>query len=112
MKTDSFHYSEIYVFNLVVLCKCDPVFAFHIFSCVITLIAKRLILLPLLFTEGDETGVMDNLLEALQSGAAFRDRRKRTPRTQGRTCIVQLWGETHLYCSELGTGNCLFRKAF
>ncbi|KAJ6663352.1 hypothetical protein lerEdw1_010489 [Lerista edwardsae] len=45
----------------------------------------RLILLSLLFTEGDETGVMDNLLEALQSGAAFRDRRKRTPRTQGRT---------------------------
>uniref|UniRef100_A0A8C8SP08 Protein diaphanous homolog 2 n=1 Tax=Pelusios castaneus TaxID=367368 RepID=A0A8C8SP08_9SAUR len=33
--------------------------------------------------EGDETGVMDNLLEALQSGAAFRDRRKRTPRHQG-----------------------------
>nr|XP_013813028.1 PREDICTED: protein diaphanous homolog 2 [Apteryx mantelli mantelli] len=32
--------------------------------------------------EGDETGVMDNLLEALQSGAAFRDRRKRTPRSQ------------------------------
>uniref|UniRef100_A0A8C3RMQ0 Diaphanous related formin 2 n=1 Tax=Chelydra serpentina TaxID=8475 RepID=A0A8C3RMQ0_CHESE len=32
--------------------------------------------------EGDETGVMDNLLEALQSGAAFRDRRKRTPRIQ------------------------------
>ncbi|XP_043389635.1 protein diaphanous homolog 3 isoform X1 [Chelonia mydas] len=31
-------------------------------------------------TEGDETGVMDSLLEALQSGAAFRDRRKRTPR--------------------------------
>ncbi|XP_070461497.1 protein diaphanous homolog 2 isoform X7 [Equus przewalskii] len=30
--------------------------------------------------EGDETGVMDNLLEALQSGAAFRDRRKRIPR--------------------------------
>ncbi|XP_040600298.1 protein diaphanous homolog 2 isoform X3 [Mesocricetus auratus] len=30
--------------------------------------------------EGDETGVMDNLLEALQSGAAFRDRRKRMPR--------------------------------
>uniref|UniRef100_H9GK55 Diaphanous related formin 2 n=1 Tax=Anolis carolinensis TaxID=28377 RepID=H9GK55_ANOCA len=35
--------------------------------------------------EGDETGVMDNLLEALQSGAAFRDRRKRMPRTPGRT---------------------------
>ncbi|XP_061862284.1 protein diaphanous homolog 2 isoform X2 [Colius striatus] len=32
--------------------------------------------------EGDETGVMDSLLEALQSGAAFRDRRKRTPRPQ------------------------------
>ncbi|XP_045326647.1 protein diaphanous homolog 2 isoform X1 [Leopardus geoffroyi] len=32
--------------------------------------------------EGDETGVMDNLLEALQSGAAFRDRRKRIPRNQ------------------------------
>ncbi|XP_026561170.1 protein diaphanous homolog 3 [Pseudonaja textilis] len=31
-------------------------------------------------TEKDETGVMDSLLEALQSGAAFRDRRKRTPR--------------------------------
>ncbi|KAF1417979.1 hypothetical protein FQV24_0014067, partial [Spheniscus mendiculus] len=30
--------------------------------------------------EGDETGVMDCLLEALQSGAAFRDRRKRIPR--------------------------------
>lgn len=31
-------------------------------------------------TEGDETGVMDSLLEALQSGAAFRNRRKRTPK--------------------------------
>ncbi|TSQ81073.1 ETS-related transcription factor Elf-4 [Bagarius yarrelli] len=31
--------------------------------------------------DGDETGVMDSLMEALQSGAAFRDRRKRTPRT-------------------------------
>uniref|UniRef100_A0A803VES5 Protein diaphanous homolog 2 n=1 Tax=Ficedula albicollis TaxID=59894 RepID=A0A803VES5_FICAL len=36
--------------------------------------------------EGDETGVMDSLLEALQSGAAFRDRRKRTPRPQG--CLI------------------------
>uniref|UniRef100_A0A8C0QXK1 Diaphanous related formin 2 n=1 Tax=Canis lupus dingo TaxID=286419 RepID=A0A8C0QXK1_CANLU len=35
--------------------------------------------------EGDETGVMDNLLEALQSGAAFRDRRKRIPRNSGKT---------------------------
>ncbi|XP_056134273.1 protein diaphanous homolog 3 [Lampris incognitus] len=32
--------------------------------------------------ENDETGVMDSLLEALQSGAAFRDRRKRVPRTK------------------------------
>lgn len=28
---------------------------------------------------------MDNLLEALQSGAAFRDRRKRIPRNPGKT---------------------------
>ncbi|XP_066571111.1 protein diaphanous homolog 2 isoform X4 [Amia ocellicauda] len=34
--------------------------------------------------EGDETGVMDSLMEALQSGAAFRDRRKRTPRNDHR----------------------------
>lgn len=67
-------------------------FLFIFFPCVIALIAKRLILLPLLFTEGDETGVMDNLLEALQSGAAFRDRRKRTPRTQGRTFTELFWG--------------------
>uniref|UniRef100_A0A452H1I7 Uncharacterized protein n=1 Tax=Gopherus agassizii TaxID=38772 RepID=A0A452H1I7_9SAUR len=40
--------------------------------------------------EGDETGVMDNLLEALQSGAAFRDRRKRTPRMQGGCLITAL----------------------
>ncbi|XP_074133836.1 protein diaphanous homolog 2 isoform X1 [Sminthopsis crassicaudata] len=32
-----------------------------------------------------ETGVMDNLLEALQSGAAFRDRRKRIQRNPGRS---------------------------
>uniref|UniRef100_A0A663FIM3 Protein diaphanous homolog 2 n=1 Tax=Aquila chrysaetos chrysaetos TaxID=223781 RepID=A0A663FIM3_AQUCH len=37
--------------------------------------------------EGDETGVMDSLLEALQSGAAFRDRRKRTPRGQDMTRV-------------------------
>uniref|UniRef100_A0A4W3GZC5 Diaphanous-related formin 3 n=1 Tax=Callorhinchus milii TaxID=7868 RepID=A0A4W3GZC5_CALMI len=37
-------------------------------------------------SEGDETGVMDSLLEALQSGAAFRDRRKRTPRPKGEYC--------------------------
>uniref|UniRef100_A0A452QZV6 DAD domain-containing protein n=1 Tax=Ursus americanus TaxID=9643 RepID=A0A452QZV6_URSAM len=41
-------------------------------------------------TEGDETGVMDSLLEALQSGAAFRDRRKRTPKPKGEhyTCFI------------------------
>uniref|UniRef100_A0A8C1ZXD8 Diaphanous-related formin 3 n=1 Tax=Cyprinus carpio TaxID=7962 RepID=A0A8C1ZXD8_CYPCA len=38
-------------------------------------------------TENDETGVMDCLLEALQSGAAFRDRRKRAPRP--RVCIFE-----------------------
>uniref|UniRef100_A0A672V9I2 Diaphanous related formin 2 n=1 Tax=Strigops habroptila TaxID=2489341 RepID=A0A672V9I2_STRHB len=38
--------------------------------------------------EGDETGVMDSLLEALQSGAAFRDRRKRTPRGQAHGTIL------------------------
>lgn len=45
-----------------------------------------------LFTEGDETGVMDSLLEALQSGAAFRDRRKRTPKPKGEhyTCFMLL----------------------
>ncbi|XP_007646183.3 protein diaphanous homolog 2 [Cricetulus griseus] len=40
--------------------------------------------------EGDETGVMDNLLEALQSGAAFRDRRKRIPRNpDNRRCPLE-----------------------
>uniref|UniRef100_A0A5F8GSE5 Diaphanous related formin 3 n=1 Tax=Monodelphis domestica TaxID=13616 RepID=A0A5F8GSE5_MONDO len=50
---------------------------------------KRLIEMK---TEGDETGVMDSLLEALQSGAAFRDRRKRTPRPKGEysTCFMLL----------------------
>uniref|UniRef100_A0A8C7V8N5 Diaphanous-related formin 2 n=1 Tax=Oncorhynchus mykiss TaxID=8022 RepID=A0A8C7V8N5_ONCMY len=33
----------------------------------------------------NETGVMDSLMEALQSGAAFRDRRKRTP-----NCLTSL----------------------
>ena len=37
--------------------------------------------MPCLSTEGDETGIMDGLLEALQSGAAFR--RKRGPRQAG-----------------------------
>ncbi|XP_015133642.3 protein diaphanous homolog 2 isoform X1 [Gallus gallus] len=37
--------------------------------------------------EGDETGVMDSLLEALQSGAAFRDRRKRVPRDNRQVCL-------------------------
>uniref|UniRef100_A0A4W3H1S5 Diaphanous-related formin 3 n=1 Tax=Callorhinchus milii TaxID=7868 RepID=A0A4W3H1S5_CALMI len=44
-------------------------------------------------SEGDETGVMDSLLEALQSGAAFRDRRKRTPRPKGEYCtyLISQW---------------------
>ncbi|XP_058256927.1 protein diaphanous homolog 3 isoform X3 [Hemibagrus wyckioides] len=37
--------------------------------------------------EKDETGVMDSLLEALQSGAAFRDRRKRAPRPRENTKV-------------------------
>jgi len=43
-------------------------------------------------SDGDETGIMDGLLEALQSGAAFK--RKRGPRQAGNThththtCIV------------------------
>lgn len=44
--------------------------------------AEALTSLFLFMTEGDETGVMDSLLEALQSGAAFR--RKRGPR-QGKS---------------------------
>lgn len=40
--------------------------------------AEELTSPSLFITEGDETGVMDSLLEALQSGAAFR--RKRGPR--------------------------------
>uniref|UniRef100_A0A9J8CB48 Protein diaphanous homolog 2 n=1 Tax=Cyprinus carpio carpio TaxID=630221 RepID=A0A9J8CB48_CYPCA len=48
--------------------------------------------------EGDETGVMDSLMEALQSGAAFRDRRKRTPRNgdQSPSCSAPWWpGANH-----------------
>lgn len=48
-----------------------------------------------LFTEGDETGVMDSLLEALQSGAAFRDRRKRTPKPKGEFCACVFLGNSH-----------------
>uniref|UniRef100_A0A8C6WU02 Diaphanous-related formin 3 n=1 Tax=Neogobius melanostomus TaxID=47308 RepID=A0A8C6WU02_9GOBI len=40
--------------------------------------------------ENDETGVMDSLLEALQSGAAFRDRRKRAPRPRGEARVFYL----------------------
>ncbi|CAL8263741.1 unnamed protein product [Lota lota] len=39
--------------------------------------------------EGDETGVMDSLMEALQSGEAFRDRRKRTPRNENRRAVLE-----------------------
>ncbi|XP_041705684.1 protein diaphanous homolog 2 isoform X2 [Coregonus clupeaformis] len=37
----------------------------------------------------NETGVMDSLMEALQSGAAFRDRRKRTPRNDNRRAVLE-----------------------
>uniref|UniRef100_A0A3B3I9L9 Diaphanous related formin 1 n=1 Tax=Oryzias latipes TaxID=8090 RepID=A0A3B3I9L9_ORYLA len=49
--------------------------------------------LPNINTEDDETGIMDGLLEALQSGAAFR--RKRGPRQLTlRPCVVLvLWNE-------------------
>jgi len=47
---------------------------------------------------------MDSLLEALQSGAAFRDRRKRTPRGQGKifpkTLSYKLKGQK-LFCEDL-----------
>ncbi|XP_064872943.1 protein diaphanous homolog 3-like [Oncorhynchus nerka] len=43
---------------------------------------KKRRLLEVNAENSDETGVMDSLLEALQSGAAFRDRRKRAPWTQ------------------------------
>ncbi|ERE90266.1 putative protein diaphanous-like protein [Cricetulus griseus] len=46
-------------------------------------------------TEADETGVMDSLLEALQSGAAFRDRRKRTPKPKGEFCSCFFLGDSH-----------------
>ncbi len=45
--------------------------------------ALLIICFDAVFTEGDETGIMDGLLEALQSGAAFR--RKRGPRQAGTT---------------------------
>ncbi|KAG2464483.1 DIAP2 protein, partial [Polypterus senegalus] len=44
--------------------------------------------------EGDETGVMDSLMEALQSGAAFRDRRKRAPRT-GELVWGMIWNKIY-----------------
>ncbi|MGH0164078.1 UNVERIFIED_CONTAM: hypothetical protein FKN15_052834 [Acipenser sinensis] len=50
-------------------------------------------------TESDETGVMDSLLEALQSGAAFRDRRKRAPRPKGEYCPCFM-------LPSLGAGEC------
>lgn len=70
------------MFACVGVCVCAylSVFLFlSLFLADLMLLTSNM--LPLLsFTEGDETGVMDSLMEALQSGAAFRDRRKRTPR--------------------------------
>ncbi|XP_057644547.1 protein diaphanous homolog 1 [Chionomys nivalis] len=50
--------------------------------------------------EGDETGVMDSLLEALQSGAAFR--RKRGPRQDN---PLSPWEEEEEEPSKLSTGK-------
>lgn len=44
-------------------------------------VCAYLICFHVVFAGGDETGIMDGLLEALQSGAAFR--RKRGPRQAG-----------------------------
>lgn len=53
------------------------------FIAMVTLEAEGIPSISFFFTEGDETGVMDSLLEALQSGAAFRDRRKQA-RSKGK----------------------------
>uniref|UniRef100_A0A669BM11 Diaphanous-related formin 3 n=1 Tax=Oreochromis niloticus TaxID=8128 RepID=A0A669BM11_ORENI len=53
--------------------------------------------------ENDETGVMDSLLEALQSGAAFRDRRKRAPRPRGESNIPHLYRTTHTHRNQVHT---------
>ncbi|XP_067588173.1 protein diaphanous homolog 1 [Pseudorca crassidens] len=50
--------------------------------------------------EGDETGVMDSLLEALQSGAAFR--RKRGPRQDNPACP---WEEEEETCKLVTCGR-------
>nr|XP_015863071.1 protein diaphanous homolog 1 isoform X3 [Peromyscus maniculatus bairdii] len=53
--------------------------------------------------EGDETGVMDSLLEALQSGAAFR--RKRGPRQDNSLCPWEEEEEQEEETSKLSTGK-------
>ncbi|KAF6080960.1 diaphanous related formin 1 [Phyllostomus discolor] len=55
--------------------------------------------------EGDETGVMDSLLEALQSGAAFR--RKRGPRQDSPLCP---WEEEEEDTRKLVTGGHAMRS--
>ncbi|KAJ8003434.1 hypothetical protein DPEC_G00148280 [Dallia pectoralis] len=49
---------------------------------------KKKRLLDVNTENSDETGVMDSLLEALQSGAAFRDRRKRAPRPRDDHTVI------------------------
>lgn len=60
-------------------CQLQPDMCYHVLhpACILCFL-----------TEGDETGVMDSLMEALQSGAAFRDRRKRTPRNGNATTRI------------------------
>lgn len=50
--------------------------------------AMLIVCFDAVFTEDDETGIMDGLLEALQSGAAFR--RKRGPRQAGKHTQTEL----------------------
>nr|XP_013802347.1 PREDICTED: protein diaphanous homolog 1 [Apteryx mantelli mantelli] len=62
----------------------------------LTLLEQRGRLTPSTCHEGDETGVMDSLLEALQSGAAFRRKRESRQAKRKAGCAV-----TSLLASEL-----------
>lgn len=62
---------------------------------ILLLLTSPFYLCVCVFLENDETGVMDSLLEALQSGAAFRDRRKRAPRPRGESLNPHLYIHWH-----------------
>lgn len=59
-----------------------------------------------MFTEGDETGIMDGLLEALQSGAAFR--RKRGPRQAGTLHKQSTSSSQHMQALQSVTSHLLY----